>query len=632
MATRLKTVEYWFPLLATAADNTDTNFTQITVDLPENSKVFKKVVFDVVYADVNTTLTGTNNRRQVSIQLGAAGYSAVNNTNVYTLSGENFVGSHSGDFTSYFAANWSGTSMTCDARFLYDMSTATPLGARNLSGRLRITYEYDDTSTTHVKTVWIPLNAPVAQFSTTKPGAATAIIPALDTELPETSKSILQTAVVVQGNTNTSGATDVSVSIEIDTDGAITTGLYEMGGTQAMFYRFNQNVSFATNAAHNFFLWSGVSVTWGYHTQAWLVVTYTFNASTSTSVFNSLILPMEFDSPMGAAAADWQRATRSLFVEEPATITTKQIAFFAFWDQVTALSGLNWRVGTGSFIAYGDLAGVVAGSNAAMIRNDSAFTLARGENTLQADVYRSGANMGWNISGFWIVNYTSSKASAGVGAHNHTVFWSLKGHGTDAAATERVIAATAPEIPETSYFLNAVGTYTEYVSNSTLNLIGVTVQVERLAAEGGVQWESAYRDINQTDPETGLRYAWSQIRELFKRWPGDPSAGRMDLETARRWRVIFPNTAITASGFFETALIFTYHSITFEFGGEVSGSGGGTVNIDLHRATSGEKVLSTSRSGNGAYLFSWYDNVASMFAQAREDATHLGRSDDKVAA
>ena len=119
MALRLKTVEYWFGELETLADLTDTNFTQITVYIPESSITFRSVSLAIIVQDGAATVASIN-RRQISLQLGAAGYSAVNNTNVVTNSGENKWVDHSGDFTSYFSTNWSGTSMTCDAKnFFY---------------------------------------------------------------------------------------------------------------------------------------------------------------------------------------------------------------------------------------------------------------------------------------------------------------------------------------------------------------------------------------------------------------------------------------------------------------------------------------------------------------------------------
>jgi len=145
MATGLKSVEFWFPAGTTANDASDTNLTQITVYLPESSKTFKSVIYEVFVHDRNTTL-GNTSRNQGSIQLGSAGYTAVNNTNTLTNGGEQQTLCFSYDFTSYFTTNWSGTSMTCDARVLLDTSTASPLtpSFNNISARLLITYEYDD--------------------------------------------------------------------------------------------------------------------------------------------------------------------------------------------------------------------------------------------------------------------------------------------------------------------------------------------------------------------------------------------------------------------------------------------------------------------------------------------------------
>jgi len=628
MATKTKTVEFWFPQLNTAADAVDTNFTQITVYLPESSKVFRSVILHVAYQDINTTLSGTNNRRQVSLRLAAVAYSVVNNTNVYTLSGEQFASEASGNFTSYFTTNWTGTSMTCDARFLYDMSTATPLGANNLSACLTITYDYDDTSATQIKTVRIPLNAPVAALGTIKPGA-TASIPNLSTYLPEASKTIKQTAFVVQGNESQGGATvDMTLTWQVDTDAVYTSQIFEAGGASDRWFRLATVGSFTTNASHSWFIWASVAKF--YHLQAWLVVTYEYNEASTTSVFNSLILPMEINSPMGGAiAADYQRGTRDFFIEEPATITGLEIAFYVFWDQAAAISTLQFRIGTGSFVTYTDLASVLCGGNGAMIRNDAAFSLVRGRNTLNADCWRSDTvNLGFNLSGFWIVNYTSAKATGGTGAHNHSIIWNLSPYGTNAAVNLNTIAATNPTIAETSYYLTAIGTALKYISNTNSSAAGVTVLVERLAAEGGLIWEAAYVDIGHTDPESGIRHCFSQVKDLFKRWPSDVGADRMDLETARRWRTAYGNGIVA---FDHLDLIYTIHSITKTISGTVSGSGGGTVTLSLHRVTTGEKVLETSRVGNGSYSFTWYDDTEQMYVEAREGATFLGRSDNGLA-
>jgi hypothetical protein len=234
-----------------------------------------------------------------------------------------------------------------------------------------------------------------------------------------------------------------------------------------------------------------------------------------------------------------------------------------------------------------------------------------------------------NISSCWMINYTSGKATDGVGAHNHSVIWNLSTFGTAAAAGEQRIAATAPSIPEANYFLSAIGACFQYQTNTTTQSFGVVVQAERLSAEGGVSWDSIYADVGGNDPETGLHVNYSTARTVFQRFPGDIEGGsRLNVETSRRWRC---NCGGVSTSWFMLDLILVYHTITYTISGSVSGSAGGTVNIDVFRVENDEKILSTSRVGDGAYSLTWYDDTADLYTVAYEDATHTGRSDDSTA-
>ncbi len=625
MTQRLKTVEYWFDSVPTLADASATSATQITVYLPESSISFQKVTAEVQVADANTTLANVT-QRQIELRVGAAGYTAVNNTQTLGNGGENFCHSFSGDFTSYFTTNWTGTSMTCDCRLTINTGT---LGSRNASIRLIITYTYDDTSATHLKTVWIPLNAPTGALGTTKPGSATDTIPDLSTYCPENGKTFRQTTIVLQGNTEGNGAVDKSISCEVDTNGAFTSGLIELGTTVDVWFRVNSVQSFTTNASHSFYLW-GSTADFD-HTQAWLVVTYEFTISGTTTMLNSLWLPMEFGGPFGGTtSSDYQRGERELWIQEPATITTQRVAFLIFWDQAAAIGGLQLRIGTGSFVAYTSVAAVLGGGCGAMIRNDSAFTLARGRNLLNCDAYRTDtADLGYNVAGVWLVNYTSGVPTDGVGAANHTVWWNLRVVGTDASSVQSIVSATAPSIPETNYFITSVGIHYLYTSNGTGNPSGLHIGCERLASgEGGLIWENVYESLGGTDPETGIRQSYSTARSLFNRWNGDVASDRLPIETSRRWRAA---TGGASASHDYLDLMITYHTITYAVTGDVSGSSGGTVTLNLCRAASGERVLSTTRAGNGSYTFNWYDNTENVFVEARESSTLLGRSEAALA-
>lgn len=634
MATRLKTVQYAFPTLASLTNNVLTNLTQITIFLPETgTKTFRSVVAHISFDDIITNTGGTLTTKTLNFRLGAAGYTSIANANALTNSGENASFHLTADYTSHFSTNWTGTSMTADFQLQINQSTGTTTGMVNVSVTLEITYEYDDTSTTQIKSVMIPLNAPVSNITT---GAVTYdTFPALDTYLPETSKVYRNMFIVVQGNEHRNTATtDHTMTINLGSS-TVTTGNYEGALASDRWFRYVWNLTAAgfTDTANTQNFQLSTTVARCNHPQCYAVITYEYNESTSTSIMNSVMLPLDIEAPFGGTtSSDYQRSSRDLFIQEPGSIVTNRVAFFPFWSQVAAIGGLNMRIGTGAFVAYTDTASIMCGTNGAMIRNDAAFTLVHGRNSLNFDVYRTDtADFGWTSSGFWLVNYTSDKHSSGSGAHNHTVCWGLQQNGTAAAANNWTVAATSIIIPEVNHYITAIGTRMISLLSSVVPG-GFFIGVERLAVEGGISWERIYGDITQTDAEIGTFYTWSQSKFLFDRWPNDPDPERVNPQTNRRWRINLPQSTTTnASGWVGICQIFTYHSITYTVSGTVSGSAGGTVTLNLHRAGTGEKVLSTTRSGNGSYSFTWYDNTEDLFVEARESGTLLGRSDTGVA-
>ncbi len=645
MATRLKTVDYAVPMLLTLADNTLTAMTTITAYIPEFSGTvtIRKAIVEVNFnqRSVATTVTQNFTTREVDVSVGGATATKYINSNLYTGSGETTSVFYAADATAHFSSNWtSGTNKTIALSVLVDGSTDATAAATwcNVSATIYITYEYDDTQTTQIKTVYIPLNAPTTTLPISK-STVHDTIPALDTYCPEASKTYRNISVVFQGNVGVATATDATMSMQIDTYTALTTTSEERGGASNFWNRYvwahqyynaggaSAGIGMTTNATHSFYMWNSTA---NYnHPQVFMMVTYEFDASASNNMIVSLVLPMEVDSPMGNnSSANNQRATRDLWIEEPATITMQRAAYYVYWDQISNISQLWMRTGAASYVQYTDAATTLGGSNGAMFRNDS-FSLARGRQTANFDIYTTEAqtgDLGWNVSGFWILNYTAGKPSQGYGAANHTVKWNLNATFDGAANVIHDIAATAPIIPETNYFITALGTNYQYISNTTGQPIGVAVMFRD---DSDTQWVTAYRDISHTDPETGLRRCWSQIRSNFRRFPGDLDPNRgIDITTARKWRCVLGNAC---NSFDYLDLYISYHSITFTVGGTISGSAGGTVDIDLHRTVQKEEVLSTTRVGNGTYSFTWYDNTENVYSDAREDGTHLGRSDSGLA-
>jgi hypothetical protein len=149
-----------------------------------------------------------------------------------------------------------------------------------------------------------------------------------------------------------------------------------------------------------------------------------------------------------------------------------------------------------------------------------------------------------------------------------------------------------------------------------------------------LRWESIYTDIGGTDPEVGIRQCWSTARSVYKRWGDevnglvDASSDRVRVSTARRIRLAL---ASSASSFDHLDMYLAYHTITYTISGSLSGvdTAGGTVTVNLHRASSGEIVFTRTYSPSTAtiaYSFVWFDNTEDMYVTAYQDNTHVGRS------
>lgn len=630
MALRLKTAQFAFPTMDSLTNNTLTNFTQITVYLPESTKTIKKAWVEVSMNDIITATGGTLTTKTIDLRLGAAGYTSTTNSQGVSNSGENLSYFTERDFTSHFTTNWSGTSMTCDVRLQINQSTGTTLGMVNVTCILNVTYEYDDSATTQLKTVWIPLNAPKTYLPSSKTSHDT--IPALDTYLPEASKTYRNIFIVTQGNTYQFDTTDHTVTYELSSLGTTTTGNYEAALATDRWSRYVWNITsyITTNTTHTFNVWASMNNR--HHCmQAWLVVTYEFDASSTSSVLNSLLLPATNTSTHGGTTNnDYQRAKTDIYIQESGIASGKFAAYY-FWTNNSNDTGLNVRLGSGTFSGYTCTgSAVVAGIKGLMNRNDSplGISLNRGKNTLFFDVYSTSASSrGASASCFFIINYLSDKHSSGVGVHNHTVLWPLHLESTSAAANQLIVSSDAISIPDTGYFISNIGYKFDNITQGTANQ-GYAIKVERLSGETLFGFENVYSDLSNHDSETGLISIYCNATSLFKKWPEDINNGLLPIKTGRRYII---NSATAAVMFNSLVKYVTYHGITYNVSGNITNSNGGNITVDLHRNSDGEKLLTTTRSGNGPYSFSWFDNTEPVFVSAYENNSYKGRSGTGIA-
>lgn len=632
MATAQKTVCFAFDTyISDVISATVTNLTQTTLYIPESSPTFKSVFVEVGFEDGITATGGTIREHEVHLRLGGASYSHIYETNPLTHTSENMAGVIGPlDFTSHFTANWTGTSMTCDLQVYFDVSTGSNQVERNITGLVYVTYEYDDTSATQIKTVRIPFDSPTGSLSTTA-NATFDTIPQLTGGgiLPEASPVIRDYYIVIEGNTQANNATtDFTISVNIDSGSSFSFGTIENALASDCFVRYIYKPSVpTTTTTHTFQLWNSLATKMN-HVTATLVVTYEFTLSGTTRTLNSIMLPLEIDSPMAMnnVSAEASRFQREFICSDEGTITLRQSSYRLNWNSLASVSTVRTRAGGQSYKVFTTLGSMVCGMFSLQHRIDSGgasgagITLARGLNTFTIDAYASGATVeATNINGYIILNYESDIGSSGIGQNTHTVLQKVLSWNASLTDSNRIPSFNF-DIPETNYYLNAVGfCFIQWIA--TLSQ-AVTFDAEMKSGEGkGSGYTSIYADAYVSDAERSCSIIWMRGRDVYRRYPTDPDPDRIAPETARIYRLY----TTTACGNGVIGML-TYHSHTFTSTLTVDSSAGGTVQIEVFRADTNERILSTSRVGNGTVDVLGYNDVIDVYAVARESDALLTRS------
>lgn len=640
MALRTKTIEYAFGTdTATLALATRRDLAAITLFIPEaTSRTFKSVIVEVnVRGD--ETVAASLTSWLIGIKLGAVAFNDVTTTVTLTNTGDHQSHVFTRDVTDYFNTNFgSGASQTCQVGMSFGA-----LATANHTVKLIITYEYDDAAqSTRVKTVRIPIESPTAQLTATLANIGSSQVPALDTFLPEASKVYRRIWFEFYFNDGGNATTDIQLGVRIDAEAETNIYRSEQALNTGVFGKAHWvKEDFTKNATHNIAARSNATASRFTGLSVVLYVTYEYDHSSSTSIMNSLLLAAadEIGWPGNTTTNDESRFERMIWVEEPGTITLRQSAVLGFINDPGTIT-LNMQVGSqASSRAYTLTAGSAeCGPRPFCHRIDSggaagaALTLARGRNVVDIDRWTTAAQVGSNFSAMLILNYTSDKHADGDAVHNQTTCWSICDPNNVFNSVQRDISAPNRlfSISETNYYMTGL-IYEVMGVMAGATASAFVLQAERTTGEFEEKgWEELIAAMYRSDGELGVFWTLGAARDQFNRWPGDPRAG-LDLETTRQYRMCMA-TFMTLG----VRAWVTRHAITYSVAGTISGSSGGTVNLALCRADSNgvpkETVLTGSRTGNGAYSFTWYDNTEDMVVVARESDTLLGVSAPDVAA
>lgn len=635
MAIREKTVIFAFPMTTTQlTDATVTNLNQITLYIPEASPTFTSVFAEVGFQDAITASGGTITEHRVGLRLGAAAYTTFTETDDITNSGENLAGVLGPiDFTSHFNANWTGTSMTCDGQVYFDQNTGATQGMRNVTMVLYVTYEYDDTAATQIKTVRIPLESLIDGLPTTATNFGTNQIPQLTGAggiLPEAGVTIRDYFFLIEGNeTVVSNTTDFTISANIDGGTSTNFQTQESGLASDRFCRWIYAPAVPNTATtHNLQLRStlanrcrAVTVT--------LCVTYQFTLSGTSRVLNSILLPIEIGSPLGlTTAAEASRFVRDVFLVEPGSLTLRQSAVRVNYNCPANPSTINVKAGNQSYRTYITAGNVVCGMFSLQQRIDSGaaegagISIFRGHNSFVLDAYTTSATVEvTNINGYILLNYESDLAAGGIGSHANTTMRVLLPWDAQLSDLNRITNYAHP-ITDSNYWNLSVGfLFTQWVATNNMAL---TYDVECLAGESkGAGYQDIYADAYTADNERACSMVWMRGRDVFKRFSEDTDPDRLDIELARDYRLytsVICGNGITAS--------ITRHTHTWAAAGTISGHDPAlSTNLRLVVDSTGQVLQEqTLTAGTTSFSFTVYDDTEDYYIDAYQDNSYVGRS------
>lgn len=645
MATRTNTVSYAFTHDATSlAAATRREFSAITVQIDEtSSRTFLSAYVEFAFRGNETSATSMTSRL-FGVKIDAVAWSDVTTTETVQNTGDQQSFRFRRDVTSYFTTNFTGSS--------HSVQVAVQFGALatiNHCARLVVTYQYDDASaTTRTKTVYLPIESATSTLTTTLAEIGTSQIPQLTGVggiLPESSITIRDQFLWVMANEgHDSGTTDDQLALAIDAEGETAFGSLEQALDSSPWMElWWKRTDLSASASHAFRARSVVTTARFPQICAVYVVTYSYDHAASVTagtLLQSLRIPMPNEpSGFGGATSGLQsKVSVTVSIEEPGTITLKQSAVLLSYNMPNStLSGLNIAIGSQTHRTYtpSTLYNSPAGQQTLLHRFDSGaaagsgVTLARGENEISLSWYRTSTGSGgagYGMNAMLILNYTSGAAPAGSGAHNHTI--DLLMGGTDAVGSSTVHDYTyQPAIPESDYWVTCMGFAIDYLQAGRGAL---TLLAERLSGEGIADgWQTLLVNPFCVSNENSVNTLWCNASTSFDRHPADPDPKRLAVESSRAWRfTTYLDGTNSHGGWSALSACITYHTLTRSVSRAVSGytGDGSGITVNVHRADTSDVLYTAITATGGGYSFTAYSNVTSLFAEARQDATHVGRS------
>lgn len=506
--------------------------------------------------------------------------------------------------TLYFGANIGPT------------TTATTL--QNLDARIFITYVAKEQST-RIKTVAIPLQGNTGGLSTSLTQYET--IPALDTLLPEASKTYREIWFEVSGNSVSLSTTTIDLKLALDSETEYDTPSLSNGLNSACWERYiwSRN-DMDTSTTHSFKARTSSTNNPFRCLCPVLWVTYEYDHDSSTEVINSIQIPIvEEPGFIGNGTTNKSKELRQLYIQEPGTITIKNSGVLLNWMSSTNIGNISISInGISSSFFSSVTPNLACGQFGLMDRKIDVVTFSRGLNNIYVDWYGSVNNQGAGLAGIAFINYTSGIHEEGDGAHNKTLWFHMLDMTT---ASQASTISFSPPLICSCYWLNGIGYRWSQLTDAADKgmVLNVEINSDESIEDGK---ETIFSQFSQSDAEMSYIDSWVRSRSYFKRHFNDADTSRLNLLTNRRY---FTQSSDATHD--TLTQLLTIHQIAYTISGTISGySGDGSgITVELHRSDTDECIGRTTTKTGGTYSFVWFDNTIPVYAHV-VDGNKVGRS------
>jgi len=363
-----------------------------------------------------------------------------------------------------------------------------------------------------------------------------------------------------------------------------------------------------------------------------LYATYEYDARETTSVFNSLMIPI-FDETgcIGGNTPSLQTRYRRTFpiVDEGPIQLRKSGAKIWFGDGAGVTT--NFRVNSQSYASYTWAASVRGGSMVFQRTFDQELSSSfqRGLNEITFDIYRTGTavgSLGSNLSGMMYLNYTSSVNPEGGGSNTKTLVTHLKGFTNDTSSEVIIYSSSInqPYMPENYYYLTSGGGlfYVNSLGSVATQWLSWQTQI-RPEEPLGSGWISLYEGTFLGDAETGINPCGAFAQEVWKRYPGDPAPDRVSYRKDRNFRF---STGPATTQRIVGNNITTYHSRQFSKSGNIYPNPGDGQIVRIYRNDTNELILTASTDTNGQYTVDYHNDTIDLYSEVKVSDTQIGRS------